>query len=355
MLVASTLEKRKWATGSVKPTHIFHKISWCLTRSLLNAFFVSRSSYTTQNTTKHLFNSTAEAAALSGTKGLLPGSTTSSTLAITPGPSSAPHIVASDTSPPIPSNTAVSTSGSDLLLASELLSLPQGNNAFHFFSDTDLSLSPMDDNSSLPTIPTLPILPQPHDTRSPMDGTSSLPNLPILPQPHDMMYSLREFLQDLPSHEHVPEHYQLPNVPVPNLTGAGDAFNPNQAVAQPNPYYPTEPTFIFTPTQSFAGGSSSFARLNQSPLTVEASPIALHLNQSPPAAEAASPIAPCLNQSPPAAEASPIAPASTGGEKRGCEPCEGEQSDVPTKCQKAKDGTRHRTASETMPTNLQDG
>ncbi|KAG2111449.1 hypothetical protein DEU56DRAFT_762190 [Suillus clintonianus] len=174
------------------------------------------------------------------------------------------------------------------------------------------------------------------------------------------MYSLREFLQDSPSHEHVLEHYQLPNVPVPSLTGAGDAFNPNP-VAQPNLYYPTEPTFIFTPTQalSFVGGYPSCARFNQSPPTVEASPIAPRLNQSPPAAEA-SPIAPRLNQSPPAAEASPIAPASnapasTGGEKRGCEPCEGEQSYVPTKCQKAKDGTRHRTASETMPANLQDG
>lgn len=297
--------------------------------------------------------STAEAATLSRGKDLLPGSTMSSTLAITPGPSSTPDITASNTSTSVPSNIAVSTSGSDLLLASELLSIPQGNDAFYSFSGADVSLSPMDDNLSLPI-------------------------LPMPPQPHDAIYSLRELLQGL-SHEHPLEQgplslpnvtYQFPDAPVSSLTSDVPIASPKQAVAQPNPYYPPEPTFIFLPSSPpLTQPHSSTSHLpsgtlpTQTPASPGRSPSWMRLSQIPPGAEASS-IAPVGTGG---AEASPIAPVSTGGEKRACEP-QGEQSDVstkrqkanaesdvPTKGRKADAGTRHRTTDKTIPTNLEVG
>ncbi|KAG1894368.1 uncharacterized protein F5891DRAFT_1195351 [Suillus fuscotomentosus] len=201
----------------------------------------------------------SEAAVLSRGKGLLPGSTMSSTLVITPEPSSNPDIVVSNTSTPTPANIAVLTSESNLLLTSDLLSesLSQDNDAFYFFSSTDDSLSPMN-----------------------MGDNTSLPTLPMPPQAHNAIYQVV-----------APSNPYYPIEPTPASPGI--------------PYYPFKPTFTFpasTPPPNLAHSSTSHIPSGTLPA------------QTPASGGSSS----CMhhNQIPPAVEASPIAPVSTGKHAR---------------------------------------
>ncbi|KAG2739558.1 hypothetical protein P692DRAFT_20881592 [Suillus brevipes Sb2] len=185
-----------------------------------------------------------KAAALSKGKGLLPSSTTSTTLAITPEPSSDPDILVSNTSTFTPTPAAA-------------------NIAFKN------SMSPMN-----------------------MGGNTSLSILPIPPQAHDdAIRSLNELLWDV-SHENTLEQGhtslsniaspQLPDVLVPGLTDdiLDIDSNPNQVVAPPIiPHQPIEPTFRFPastlpPNLESPGESSSCMPHNQTLCAVEAPPIA---------------------------------------------------------------------------------
>ncbi|KAG1839352.1 hypothetical protein F4604DRAFT_1691291 [Suillus subluteus] len=121
-----------------------------------------------------------DAAALSRAKSLLPASDTSSTLAITPGPSSA-HLP-SDMLPSTTSNTGTMAT-SDTLFSLELLNLMEGVDTFQFSSEPYTSLPLMDTDNDTSQL-SLPILPMPPQRLS--------------QPPHKTSHSLNQFLQEPP-------------------------------------------------------------------------------------------------------------------------------------------------------------
>ncbi|KAG1878587.1 hypothetical protein C8R48DRAFT_768145 [Suillus tomentosus] len=248
-----------------------------------------------------------DAAALSRTKSLpAPDTVTSSTRAVTPGPSSTTQL-ASDTSLLTPLDAI--TAPSDMLLAPELLSFTDsGIDTFSFFSQPYVSPLPMDmddaDDTSQPPLPVLPMPPQP-----PYDET---------------MHSLTQFLQD--SSPQDPQSFSLPIIASPPrmyqqnpwiLTGDESATMPNNAGGQPQPYHTADPAFIFPISSPPPSQAHSSTTNIPSGTTVPAAPASTPSTQTP------------MSLS----DAAPRGPPSDTGEKRACE-SEGERSDVPMKRQK---------------------
>ncbi|KAG1884560.1 hypothetical protein F4604DRAFT_1676684 [Suillus subluteus] len=232
-----TLDISSFHIGTTKPGNQFSQAYPQFSQNIMVPYTaICRTRFFTRYSVLMPFQ-TADAAALSRAKSLLPASDTSSTLAVTPGPSSA-HL-ASDILPSTPSNTGTMAT-SDTLFSSELLNLMEGVNTFRFSSEPYASLPPMDTDNDTSQL-SLPILPMP-------------PQLLSQP-PHETLHSLNQFLQD-PSPEDFAQQYLSPistsplqiqyeiqNTPI--LTGDESANNPNKAGAQPQPYYATDPTFIF--------------------------------------------------------------------------------------------------------------
>ncbi|KAG1877637.1 hypothetical protein DFJ58DRAFT_835374 [Suillus subalutaceus] len=252
---------------------------------------------------EHVFS---DAAALLRAKSLLPAFDTSSTLVITPGPSSA-HL-ASDILPSTPLNTGT-TATSDTLFSSELLNLMEGVDTFRFSSEPYASLPLMDtDNDTLQL--SLPILPMPPQLLSQL--------------PHETSHSLNQFLWD-PSPEDFAQRYLSPISTSPLriwyeiqntliLTGDESATNSNEAGAQPPPYYTTDPTFVFP---------------NSTPPPSQAHSTHILSATTPPAAPASTP--PTQTPTSPS-DAAPIGHPSDTGKKHRCE--SEEWLNVPVKRQK---------------------